>query len=237
MKKIFCNLNTKESILNNIMLIPTSDFFTANFLFKGETIETFTIPHVMPSQVHGNKILVVDAKTPSEFFLPSRPEADGILLTVPGVQASLRFADCAPVMLWGTSPDWVMILHSGYKGTVLNISREGLELVSEIFGNESSRQSSAWIGPCIGREYFRKSNDEWTTKGIETFHSGNFDIDGEGEKVYFDLAAEIRCQLLDCGLRSQRIALSGIDTLKDERCYSYRKGDVLERMTLTVKLS
>ncbi|MBQ3457333.1 MAG: polyphenol oxidase family protein [Synergistaceae bacterium] len=212
------------------MLIPTSDFFTANFLFKGETIETFTIPHVMPSQVHGNKILVVDAKTPGEFFLPSRPEADGILLTVPGVQASLRFADCAPVMLWGTSPDWVMILHSGYKGTVLNISREGLELVSRIFGEASSREAFAWVGPCIGREYFRKSDDEWTLRGIESFHRDNFDV--KGENIYFDLAGEIRCQLLDYGLRSRRVALSGIDTLKDERCYSYRKGDVHERMTL-----
>lgn len=205
------------------MFISTPGFFTANFFMKGETVETFPIPHVMPSQVHGKKILVVDEGTLSEFSLPSRPEADGVLLTVPGVQASLRFADCAPVMLWGS--DWVMILHSGYKGTVLGISREGLELVKG--------EASAWIGPCIGREYFRKLDDEWTKKGIESFHRENFEI--KGENVYFDLAGEIRSQLLDAGLNDERIILSGIDTLKDERCYSYRKGDIRERMTLIVR--
>ena len=216
------------------MLISTPEFFSANFLLKGETLETFSAPHVMPSQVHGNKILVVDEKTLSKFSLPSRPEADGVLLTVGGVQASLRFADCAPVMLWGTEPDWVMILHSGYKGTVLGISSEGLRLVSNIFGQTSSREAFAWVGPCIGREYFRKSYDEWTLRGIESFHRENFDVDGGN--VYFDLAEEIHCQLLDSGLSDERIILSGIDTLKDDRCYSYRKGDIHERMTLAVRV-
>ena len=215
------------------MLISTQKFLTADFLMKGETFEpSRSIPHVMPTQVHGKNILIVDDETLSGFSLPSRPEADGIFLTVPGVQASLRFADCAPVMLWGTEPDWVMILHSGYKGTVLGISREGLRFVGKIFGKEAQREAFAWIGPCIGREYFRKSCDEWTIKGTGVFHRENYDV--EGGNVYFDLAGEIRSQLLDEGLSDERITLSGINTLKDNRCYSYRRGDIHERMTLHV---
>ena len=216
------------------MHILTPEFITANFFMKGETVEADSLPHVMLSQVHGKNIILVDDETLSEFSLPSKPEADGILLTVPNVRASLRFADCAPVMLWGISPHWVMILHSGYKGTVLNISREGLGLVREIFGVDSAVGSHTWIGPCIGREYFRKSGDEWTVKGTGVFHRENYDV--KGEKVYFDLAAEIRSQLLDEGLSDENIILSGIDTLKDERCYSYRRGDIHERMTLSVRL-
>ncbi|MBQ9573983.1 MAG: polyphenol oxidase family protein [Synergistaceae bacterium] len=216
------------------MHILTPEFITANFFMKGETVEADSLPHVMPSQVHGKNIILVDDETLSEFSLPSKPEADGILLTVPNVRASLRFADCAPVMLWGISPQWVMILHSGYKGTVLNISREGLRLIREIFGGDSVIESHAWIGPCIGREYFRKSGDEWTVKGTGVFHRENYDV--KGENVYFDLAAEIRSQLLDEGLSDENIILSGIDTLKDERCYSYRRGDIHERMTLSVRL-
>lgn len=210
------------------MRITTNDFISADFFIKGETVTlNDSIPHVMPSQVHGKKILVVDSETLPEFSLPSRPEADGIFLTVRNVQASLRFADCAPVMLW--SNQWVMILHSGYKGTVLNISREGLNLTDKNFS-----EINAWIGPCIGREYFRKIGDEWTTKGIESFHRENFDINGEN--VYFDLAGEIQSQLIDCGVDKKRIVLSGIDTLRDKRCCSYRRGDVHERMTLAVRL-
>ena len=212
------------------MRITTNANIAADFFMKGDTLDIASIPHVKPSQVHGKNILVVDAENLPEIALPLRPEADGVLLTVPNVQASLRFADCAPVMIWGIS--WVMILHSGYKGTVLNISREGLRIAREIYGDVSD--SFAWIGPCIGREYFRKSGDEWTVKGIEAFHKENYDI--EGENLYFDLAGEIRCQLIDEGLSEGNITLSGIDTLKDERCYSYRRGDIHERMTLLVSM-
>ena len=117
------------------MRIETPGFITADFFMKGETPGTDSVPHVKPSQVHGKNILVINTSTPSEFFLPSRPEADGVLLTVPNVTASLRFADCAPVMIWGKS--WVMILHSGYKGTVLKISAEGLKIAREIYGDVS----------------------------------------------------------------------------------------------------
>ena len=213
------------------MRITTTANIAADFFMKGNTLDiSDSLPHIKPSQVHGKKILVVDAESLPEISLPSRPEADGVLLTIPNVQASLRFADCTPVMIWGRS--WVMILHSGYKGTVLNISREGLRIAREIYGDVSD--SFAWIGPCIGREYFRKSGDDWTARGIEAFHKENYDI--EGGNVYFDLAGEIRCQLLDEGLSEGNITLSGIDTLKDERCYSYRRGDIHERMTLLVSM-
>ena len=212
------------------MLIRTPENISANFFMKRETPGHVSAPHIMPSQVHGKNILVVNDSNVSDYALPLRPEADGILLTVPNVTASLRFADCAPVMICGSS--WVMILHSGYKGTALNISREGLNIAREIFGDV--RDSCAWVGPCIGREYFRKRGEEWTERGIEAFHRENYGIDGE--RVYFDLAGEIVSQLLDGGMRRENIIVSGINTLTDSRCYSYRNGDIHERMTLTAKI-
>ena len=213
------------------MRIDTGGNITANFYMKGETPGHDSAPNIMPLQVHGKNILVINAANISDYALPLRPEADGILLTVPGVNASLRFADCAPVMIWGDS--WVMILHSGYKGTALNISREGLRVAREVCGDVG--EACAWIGPCIGREYCRNSGEEWTVRGIESFHRENCEIDGG--KVYFDLAGEIRSQLLEGGLSRENIAVSGVNTLTDSRCYSYRRGDVHERMTLKVRIA
>ena len=197
--------------------ISTPENIHAEFFMKGETADGINdFPRIAPHQVHGKNILVIDS---SDF--PESPEADGVLLKVPDIGASLRFADCAPVLLWGK--DWAMILHSGYKGTVLNISREGLNLVDGALG--------AWIGPCIGSEHYcRDLADDWTQMGMKSFHRENWRR--EGEKIYFDLAGEIRDQLSDCGVSA---IVSGINTFRDDRCYSYRRGDKTERMTLYVR--
>ena len=77
-------------------------------------------------------------------------------------------------------------------------------------------------------------DDEWTQKGLRNFHTENFDE--LGEKIFFDLSGEIHNQLIDGGMKDADITLSGIDTFTDERCCSYRRGNINDRMTLCVKL-
>ena len=213
------------------MRLITPDFLHAEFFMKNDHqdgIDDF--PRISPSQVHGANIIHVDDTNFADYVLPSRPEADGILLITTRAGASLRFADCAPVMLWGKF--WVMILHSGYKGTVLNISGKGVELVKNIC---AVSEVCAWVGPCIGREHYcRDIGDEWTERGRTSFHAENYDT--RGSKIYFDLAGEIRTQLLEAGVREENITLSGRDTFTDSDCYSYRRGDKTDRMMLYVKL-
>ena len=216
------------------MKILTSGNIVASFFMRDEPLEGIDdLPRVAPHQVHGSEIVHVDSDSFAGLCLPDRPSADGVLLTTTRASASLRFADCAPVMLWGRR--WVMILHSGYKGTVLNISGKGAELVRSLWGDDEVKEAHAWVGPCIGREHYcRDIGDEWTQKGLHTFHPANFEE--RDNKIYFDLAGEIHSQLIEGGLREENIALSGIDTCVDERCYSYRTGDKTERMTLYVRL-
>ena len=215
--------------------IKTAEFLRADFFMRNDTPDTVndTLPMIAPKQVHGSEILRVNDGNFEEYALPNRPEADGVLLTTTRAGASLRFADCAPVMIWGEK--WVMILHSGYKGTVLNISGHGIDIVRELYGYDAVKGACGWIGPCIGREHYcRDEPEEWTQKGMKSFHRENFDVrDG---KVYFDLAGEICTQLLEGGLSKGNIALSGRDTFTDSECCSYRRGDFTERMTLYVKM-
>lgn len=216
------------------MIIKTPDNIYAYFFMKNEsTCKIDSMLRISPSQVHGDNIIHINDDNAVIYALPEKPEADGLFLTTTKVSASMRFADCAPVMLWGKN--WLMILHSGFKGTVLNISRKGLALVSELYGEKEMRKSSAWIGPCIGREdYERTINEEWSIRGMNEFHRDNFDV--KNEKVYFDLAGEIESQLIECGLNANNITLTGINTYRSPECYSYRRGDIHERMTLYVRI-
>ena len=227
------------------MKINAPEFISADFFMKNETPELDALPLITVSQVHGSDILVVDD---GNYSLTEKVKADGILLKTQRASAALRFADCAPVMIWPESDEtpggiyssrqgkglnsddkWVMILHSGYKGTVLNISGKGVELAG-------SKNLCAWVGPCIGFDDYMRDfhNDEWTQKGLQTFHEANYRI--SGDKVYFDLAGEIKKQLLEAGLTEGNITLSGINTFRDSHCCSYRRGDVKERMTLYVRI-
>ena len=217
------------------LIIDTPEFLRAVFFMRNDNPKDIkdSLPEISPKQIHGSEILCVNDENFSGYSLPNRPEADGIFLTTAKAGASLRFADCAPVMIWGKS--WVMILHSGYKGTVLNISGHGLELVRQKFGDDAVKNACAWIGPCIGREHYcRDEPDEWTQKGLKSFHIENFA--GKGKKIFFDLAGEINAQLLDEGLTEKNIKHSGLDTFTSPECFSYRRGDIKERMTLRVNL-
>lgn len=195
------------------------------------------LPLVAPHQVHGVSIL----DSVPENVLPLTPKADGVLLTSPGLEASLRFADCAPVVVmpsgeWAAAgTPWVLLMHSGYKGTVQNIVRAGLDEVARRFGADAVRSSSAWVGPCIGGGNYPRTMEEWTARGLEAFRAENV-CEMEGH-FYFDIAGELRLQLMESGIDQDRIFVSCLDTFeRREVCYSYRGGDREDRMFLHARL-
>ena len=208
------------------MIINTPDFISAKFFMRDEPV-ICDLPVINPSQVHGREIIILDD---NYNINNERPRADGILLKSHKIAASLRFADCAPVLIFPENDsDWAMILHSGFKGTCLNIAGHAVELVRD-------KNLHAWIGPCIGFDnYMRDFADEWTQKAIKIFNENNYKI--LSNKVYFNLAGEIYRQLINSGLSRENIIISNIDTFTNPECYSYRRGDINLRMTLLLSLN
>jgi copper oxidase (laccase) domain-containing protein len=225
------------------------------------------LPMVAPRQVHGVRIL--DATLENTRGASTPVEGDGVLLDARealrtgagleapgleapglealGLEASLRFADCAPVVILPSREGgkaencdaWALLLHSGYKGTVQNIVKAGLEKVRDRYGAEAAHWARAWVGPCVGGENYPRDRDEWTLRGLQSFHKENVKSGGErGEKVFFDIAGELECQLKNAGIREERIFLARIDTFaRPDLCYSYRRGDRELRMFLWARVS
>ncbi len=186
-----------------------------------------------PSQVHGKNIIAPDEKEKN--ILPARPEADGVYLSDLNFTVMMRYADCAPVIIY-PDENWakenykfVVVLHSGFRGTVLNIVDEAVKKF-----NIPAQICSAWIGPCVGFEDYSRFNDEWTQKGLDVFHDKNLRV--QDRFYFFDIAGEITSQLKNCGIPEQNILNSNINTFRDLKCYSYRRGDKLARMALVAKL-
>ena len=189
-------------------------------------------PHIAPRQVHGRTIL----SAPAGGFLPERREGDGVFLDERGVEGSLRFADCFPVVLFSEIPEpWILLLHSGFKGTVRDIAGSACEKVFSRGGRDPEK-TWAWIGPGIEKNrYCRTLGEEWTDRGLEIFDPSAVDI--RSGKAWFDLGGQIRRQLLAAGVKGDRICTLPLGTFGQNRlCYSYRRGDLAGRHFLLASL-
>ncbi len=103
---------------------------------------------VFARQVHGAELLSHDDRPRRELVPDSGnnsqrdadpPEADGHVVTAPGLTALVFAADCLPVALRG--PGGVAMLHCGWRGLAAGIVAKGAEAVGA---------TAAAIGPGIG---------------------------------------------------------------------------------------
>lgn len=188
--------------------------------------------HIAPRQVHGRTIL----SAPAGGFLPDRREGDGVFLDERGVEGSLRFADCFPVVFFSEIPEpWILLLHSGFKGTVRDIAGSACEKVFSRGGRDPEK-TWVWIGPGIEKtRYCRTPGEEWTDRGLEVFHPSTVAI--HSGKAWFDLGGQIHRQILAGGVREDRIGILPFGTFGQNRlCYSYRRGDLAGRHFLVASL-
>ncbi|NLI95185.1 MAG: polyphenol oxidase family protein [Synergistaceae bacterium] len=181
------------------------------------------IPLIAPIQVHGTAIL----EEAELWTLPSRPKADGILLSKGKCAGSLRFADCFPLLLASCHPrPWALMLHAGFEGTAKGILSCAVDFLRSRTPGFRPDRMAAWIGPGIGPCcYERKKNqDAKTALGMTNLPRSCWtDL---GDRVRFDIREAIRIQLLTVGLPEERIFTHGLCTsCNPHLLYSYRNGD------------
>ncbi len=108
----------------------------------------------MPQQVHGTKIVVVDANTPMDKDLDRQPvDADAVLTREPGMWIGVHTADCVPVLLYDPKQEIVAAVHAGWRGTVKHIVSLTLQKMHEEMGSQMS-DVLAMVGPSISPEAY-----------------------------------------------------------------------------------
>ncbi|MDR3331923.1 MAG: laccase domain-containing protein, partial [Synergistaceae bacterium] len=141
---LFC----RGPLLDGTEGVPSRIYSRIGGILKGDCL-------VMPWQVHGTAIMEGRAM----WAMPQRVKADGVHLDFSfdkawRTTASIRFADCAPILLASSAPrPWAMILHSGFKGTLFDIFGTAWERASRFYrsaGGVNPRLTYAWVGPAIG---------------------------------------------------------------------------------------
>jgi polyphenol oxidase len=176
-------------------------------------------------QVHEDSVEVIDA-------LPQiPPRADAIITSSPGIYPAIKTADCLPILLLDPIRRVAGAIHSGWRGTVLRITRKVVRIMKSRYGTNPT-DLVAGLGPAIGPCCYEV--DEVVLK---PFHQGfpqaeQFIIRSKSgvrskESFRLDLVGANRFELIQEGVPSTNIHSTELCTSCNSALFfSYRRDGV-----------
>jgi hypothetical protein len=177
---------------------------------------------VSARQVHGDRVWVVAAPLGRDVELEGY---DALVTDRPGIGLMIQQADCQAVLLHDPRTRAVANIHSGWRGSVLNIIARTVEVMQEAYGTRPADLVAAIspsLGPCCAE--FRN-------------HARELPADFQSYQVrpdHFDFWAISRDQLLAAGLRREQIEIAGDCTKCDENFFSYRRERITGRFASVI---
>lgn len=207
---------------------PSQFHLFGDRFFKGDGLEHGR-PPITVSQVHGDCItrLNDDGSLPEPLTANGQSsrilEGDGLITDRRGCFIAVSTADCVPLILFDPTRKVIAVLHAGWRGSVLNIAARGVETMALDFDSDP-QEIFAGIGPSIGSCCFKIKDDVFKEIAESTIHGQDIIHKVEAGRWACDLPTLNRMQLLDAGLRSENVKVSGRCTsCLPEQYYSFRR--------------
>jgi len=144
------------------------------------------------------------------------PNIDGVVTAVSGLLLMVGVADCAAVLLADPEARVIGACHSGWKGTVANITAETIRQMQALGANPQNMR--VWVSPCISTENFEVGEEVATHFDPAFVHrSPNW------PKPHVDLKGCIIHQAQKAGIPQNQIeADPSCTVLEVHRFFSYR---------------
>lgn len=180
---------------------------------------------VLSNQIHENKIrIVTDSDRGKGIHKKSDIIGfDGLMTNSTEVALVTFYADCVPVFLFDPVKRVISLVHSGWRSTLKEISKEAVIKMKEVFSCDPCDIEVA-IGPSIGQCCF-EVGEEVYMEFISTFEwCGGF-CKKVGEKWFIDLPPIIKRTLEMEGIRDSKITIGGICTKCNNDIFFSHRGD------------
>ncbi len=169
--------------------------------------------------VHSARVVCASGPRPDE-----RPhiQADAILTDRPDLTLVMRYADCVPILLADPVRRVVGIVHAGWRGTVLGVTRRAVEQMSACYGSRPADILAA-IGPSIGPDHYEVGPEVRARFVSEDSGHARFFVPSRRRGHFmFDLPGFVRMRLEHAGVA--RVEDLGLCTYADAgRFFSYRR--------------
>lgn len=193
-----------------------------------------TAPHVLRvRQVHGRAVLVASADATGKATVG---DADALITTHDGRAASVRVADCVPILLADRHGRVVAAVHAGWRGTAAGVASATIDAIAGL-GVPASDLIAA-IGPAIGPCCYQvdpRVRDEFAAS--QPASADWFTLDGP-DRWRLDLWRANRAQLEAAGVPTAAIRSANACTAHQASdWYSFRReGAGTGRMVATIRL-
>ncbi|NBD10943.1 peptidoglycan editing factor PgeF [Corallococcus silvisoli] len=169
------------------------------------------------SQVHGDTVLPAHGAD-DDSLRPTLGEADALWTEGEGSWVAVGTADCVPVLLVDPRGRRVAAVHSGWRGTDLEISARAVEALGAR-GSQPEHLLAA-VGPCIQACCYEVSAE----LGDRFRARFGPDVVRAGEKPHLDLPHAVKASLLKAGLKPEHVDVLQACTACDrERFFSHRR--------------
>lgn len=154
---------------------------------------------------------------------------DALVTDVQGVCIGVSTADCIPIIIYDPDHHAVATVHAGWRGTVARIVQKTVDVMRTAFHSEPSALLAV-IGPGISLKNFEVGNEVYNAFASAGFPmeliARQYPVVGENVlennvnntlshctyKWHLDLPLCNSLQLQECGLRKEKIQMSGICT-------------------------
>jgi len=175
-------------------------------------------------QVHGAHVAVIDDDLIGCGRDRSRPRiagADGLVTDVPDVPLMALTADCCLVAVYDPIRPAVGVAHAGWRGTAGGMSGTLVNALVEAYGCAPAN-CVALVGPCARACCYEVGDDVVSAFGGSDGTWGST-LETRDGRMFLDIGTANRMQLEAAGLSNDRIDVTQLCTICDERFYSYRR--------------
>ena len=180
---------------------------------------------IFMNQVHKDNIVKIDEANINLFGSREKlvKETDAIITNLKNIPLVVQTADCVPIILYCSKTHSIAAIHSGWRGTVQNITEKTiLTMIKEYNANPSNMY--AYIGPYIALKDYEVGEEV-------AIHFKNKSI--INNKWHIDNGLEIKSQMIKCGILENNVELSNLNSY-DNNFYSYRRDALQIGRMLTI---